>query len=114
MNSPRGVQWRPSAADARVDIPPRPEIPVSLQIAPFLNAVVVNRGSDLHIKAAGPPRIRISGSLVPLQVDPLTADQSWEMILETMPADIASSEEHTSELQSLMPTSYALFCSTTN
>src|SRR3546814_839228 len=97
MNSPRGVQWRPSAADARVDIPPRPEIPVSLQIAPFLNAVVVNRGSDLHIKAGGPPRIRISGSLVPLQVDPLTADQSWEMILETMPADIAEEFRATNE-----------------
>ncbi|HEY9563309.1 MAG TPA: PilT/PilU family type 4a pilus ATPase, partial [Nocardioides sp.] len=70
---------------------------MSLQIAPFLNAVVVNRGSDLHIKAGGPPRIRISGSLVPLQVDPLTADQSWEMILETMPADIAEEFRATNE-----------------
>src|SRR3546814_20978926 len=90
MNSPRGVQWRPSAADARVDIPPRPEIPVSLQLAPFLNAVVVNRGSALHIKAGGPPRIRTSGSLVPLPVDPLTAAQTWGMIPETLPPAIAA------------------------
>ena len=34
---------------------------MSLQIAPFLQAVVVNHGSDLHLKAGSPP-IRISGS----------------------------------------------------
>ena len=37
-----------------------------LQIAPFLQAVVVNKGSDLHIKAGSPPKIRISGTLVPV------------------------------------------------
>ncbi|PVG81789.1 type IV pili twitching motility protein PilT [Nocardioides gansuensis] len=68
-----------------------------MQIAPYLNAVVVNRGSDLHIKAGGPPRIRISGSLVPLQVDPLTADQSWEIIRETMPAEVAEEFTATNE-----------------
>ena len=57
---------------------------MTLQIAPFLHAVVVNKGSDLHIKAGGPPRIRISGTLVPLQVEPLTPEQAWSMIGETM------------------------------
>ena len=42
--------------------------PVSLQIGPLLQAVVVNNASDLHIKVGSPPKIRISGSLVPLQV----------------------------------------------
>jgi twitching motility protein PilT len=60
---------------------------MSLQIAPFLQAVVVNGASDLHIKAGSAPKIRISGSLVPLQVDPLTADQVWEVVRETMPPD---------------------------
>jgi twitching motility protein PilT len=70
---------------------------MTLQIAPFLQAVVVNQGSDLHIKAGGPPKIRISGSLVPLQVDPLTADQAWAIIEETMPADVAEQFASTNE-----------------
>ena len=64
---------------------------MTLQIAPYLQAVVVNHGSDLHIKVGSPPKIRISGSLVPLQVDPLTADAAWALIRETMPSDV---EEH--------------------
>ena len=64
---------------------------MTLQIAPFLQAVVVNKGSDLHIKAGSAPKVRISGSLVPLQVDPLTADGAWQLIRETMPADV---EQH--------------------
>jgi len=58
---------------------------MTLQIAPFLQAVVVNNASDLHIKAGSAPKIRISGSLVPRQVDPLTADGAWEIIRGTMP-----------------------------
>ncbi|HYF72590.1 MAG TPA: PilT/PilU family type 4a pilus ATPase [Nocardioides sp.] len=59
-----------------------------LRIAPFLQAVVVNHASDLHVKVGGPPRVRISGSLVPLQVDPLTAADVEELVRETMPADV--------------------------
>jgi twitching motility protein PilT len=70
---------------------------VTLQIAPFLQAVVVNNGSDLHIKVGGPPKIRIAGTLVPLQVDPLTADAAESMILETMPTDIAAHFKATNE-----------------
>jgi twitching motility protein PilT len=61
---------------------------VTLRIAPYLNAVVVNHGSDLHLKVGSPPKIRISGSLVPLQVDPLTAEVAEEIIVETMPQDV--------------------------
>ncbi len=61
---------------------------MALQIAPLLQAVVVNNGSDLHLKAGGAPKIRISGALVPLQVEPLTADTAYSMITETMPADV--------------------------
>jgi len=70
---------------------------VTLQIAPFLQAVVVNNGSDLHIKVGGPPKIRISGTLVPLQVDPLTAEAAEALIRETMPPDIASHFAATNE-----------------
>ena len=70
---------------------------MTLQIAPFLQAVVVNNGSDLHIKVGGPPKIRISGTLVPLQVDPLTAEAAETMIRETMPTDVAAHFAATNE-----------------
>jgi twitching motility protein PilT len=60
----------------------------TLQIAPYLQAVVVNHGSDLHLKVGSPPRIRISGSLVPLQVEALTAAGVEALVRETMPADV--------------------------
>jgi twitching motility protein PilT len=61
---------------------------LTLQIAPFLQAVVVNNGSDLHVRVGGPPKVRISGTLVPLDVEPLTADGAESMILETMKDDV--------------------------
>ena len=61
---------------------------MTLQIAPYLQAVVVNHGSDLHLKVGSPPKIRISGSLVPLQADPLTVEVADALIRETMPADV--------------------------
>ena len=65
--------------------------PMTMQITPYLQAVVVNNGSDLHIKVGSPPKIRISGSLVPLQVDPMTAEATEALIRETMPPDV---DEH--------------------
>jgi twitching motility protein PilT len=61
---------------------------LTLQIAPFLQAVVVNNGSDLHIKVGAPPKIRISGTLVPLDVDPITPQGAESLILETMSDDV--------------------------
>jgi twitching motility protein PilT len=57
---------------------------MDLQITPLLKAVVVNLASDLHLKAGAPAKIRISGSLVPLEGEPLTADQVWDLVGETM------------------------------
>jgi twitching motility protein PilT len=64
---------------------------MDLQIAPFLSAVVANQASDLHLKAGSPPKIRISGSLLPLEVEPLTADAVSNIVRETMTPDV---EEH--------------------
>jgi twitching motility protein PilT len=61
---------------------------MDLQIAPFLSAVVANQASDLHLKADSAPKIRISGSLLPLQVEPLTPERVWEIVRETMTPDI--------------------------
>jgi twitching motility protein PilT len=71
--------------------------PMALQISPYLQAVVVNHASDLHLKVGSPPKIRISGSLVPLQADPLTADQAWAVIRETMPTDVEEQFARTNE-----------------
>ncbi|GAB6986440.1 type IV pilus twitching motility protein PilT [Nocardioides pyridinolyticus] len=76
---------------------PRESAPASLQIAPYLQAVVVNHGSDLHLKVGGPPRIRISGSLVPLQTAPLTAAGVEALVRETMPTDVEVSFDATNE-----------------
>ena len=70
---------------------------MSLKIAPLLQAVVVNKGSDLHLKAGSVPKIRISGALVPLQVEPLTADSAWAMIRETMPVHVEARFENSNE-----------------
>ena len=63
---------------------------MNLQIAPLLQAVVVNKGSDLHVKVGSPPKIRISGALVPLQMDPVTPAEAESLIRETMPDDVAA------------------------
>lgn len=51
---------------------------------PYLRSLVEFKGSDLHLKVGGPPRIRISGALTPLQAPPLTYEQCEQMVLETM------------------------------
>ncbi|GAA1156744.1 PilT/PilU family type 4a pilus ATPase [Nocardioides aquiterrae] len=73
------------------------ETAATLQIAPFLHAVVVNHGSDLHLKVGSPPRVRISGSLVPLEVEPLTAAGVEALVRETMPADVEATFDNTNE-----------------
>jgi twitching motility protein PilT len=62
---------------------------MTLRIEPFLLAVVANRGSDLHIKVGSPPKVRISGSLMALQVEPMRSEDVEELIRETMTDDVA-------------------------
>ena len=69
----------------------------TLQIAPYLQAVVVNHGSDLHLKVGSPPRVRISGALVPLEVPPLTSSAVEALVRETMPTDVEATFDNTNE-----------------
>src|SRR6478609_8492837 len=70
MRTFRGASWSPSRTwYTRRVTSSRETAATSLGIAPFLQAVVVNNGSDLHLKVGGPPRVRIRGSLVPLEVE---------------------------------------------
>ena len=63
---------------------------MTLRIEPFLQAVVANRGSDLHLKVGSPPKVRISGSLVALQVEPMTSEDAEALIRETMSEETAA------------------------
>ena len=56
----------------------------SLAIEPYLRSLVNFAGSDLHVKAGSPPRIRIAGNLTPLQAPPFTPENCEAMVLETM------------------------------
>jgi len=43
--------------------------------------LVVNEGvSDLHIEVGAPPLVRLNGSLTPLEVDPLTSEDTEKMV----------------------------------
>ncbi len=50
----------------------------------LLKTMVDQNASDLHISVQSPPRIRISGSLVPLQVEPLTGDQAKSLCYSSL------------------------------
>jgi len=46
----------------------------------LLHTLVERKGSDLHVTAGSPPRIRIDGKLVPTEIDPLDAESSQKLI----------------------------------
>jgi twitching motility protein PilT len=53
----------------------------------LLQMLVERNGSDLHITAGTPPRIRIHGDLVPMEFDPLTKDDTQKMVYSLMNED---------------------------
>jgi len=50
----------------------------------LLKTLVDQGGSDLHISPGSPPRIRIDGLLVPLQVAPLTSEESQHLCFSAL------------------------------
>ena len=55
------------------------------RIDSFLELVVHQKGSDLHLVAGNPPRIRLHGELFPVKYRELTPDETTTLIYETMP-----------------------------
>ena len=53
----------------------------------LLRTMAANRGSDLHITAGSAPRIRISGQLRPMDLPPLTPDESQKLIYAILNAE---------------------------
>lgn len=56
----------------------------NLNMTELLRKVVEMEGSDLHLTAGAPPRIRIHGSLLALDYPPLTADQTKNLVYSVM------------------------------
>jgi twitching motility protein PilT len=55
------------------------------QIDPLLEEILKRKGSDLHLIAGDPPRIRRYGDLAPLRPEALTADIVKSALYEIMP-----------------------------
>ena len=51
----------------------------------FLDLVVKQKGSDLHLISGNPPRIRLNGEMYPVKYRTLTSDETYELLLEIMP-----------------------------
>jgi twitching motility protein PilT len=71
--------------------PPQPLPPMSNPIDPFLEAVRLAAGSDLHLTSGSLPRVRIDGRLLPLRRDEenhvreLTSEDVRALVLAAMP-----------------------------
>jgi len=53
----------------------------------LLALLVRKGGSDLHISAGSPPRLRIDGILVPVETDPLTPDDTRRLATSVLTSD---------------------------
>jgi twitching motility protein PilT len=54
------------------------------QIDELLRKLISGNGSDLHLIAGQPPRIRVYGELMPLRPEPLSREEAQELLLEIM------------------------------
>ncbi len=70
----------------------------SFTIEELLRALAANKGSDLHITAGSPPRIRINGALRPLNLPIMTPDASQELIYGILNPDQIAKFEREKEL----------------
>ncbi len=71
---------------------------VTYTIEDLLRALAANKGSDLHITAGSPPRIRINGALRPLNLPMLTPEASQEVIYSILKPDQIARFEREKEL----------------
>ncbi len=60
--------------------------PVS--VIPLLHALASTGGSDLHCKVGSAPRIRVDGRLRKLQVPPLRAEDTRNMVAQVLPEEL--------------------------
>src|SRR2546422_2805770 len=58
------------------------------RINTFLELVVSQKGSDLHLMSGQPPRIRLYGDLIPIKYRELSADETAALLAETMTDEV--------------------------
>ena len=58
------------------------------RINTFLELVVSQKGSDLHLVSGQPPRIRLYGDLIPIKYRELSADETAALLAETMTDEV--------------------------
>ncbi|MDZ7379717.1 MAG: type IV pilus twitching motility protein PilT [candidate division KSB1 bacterium] len=63
------------------------------RIDAFLELVVKQKGSDLHLVSGQPPRIRLYGDLLPIKYRELSPDETMALICETMTDELRQSFE---------------------
>lgn len=51
----------------------------------FLDLVVQQNGSDLHLISGYPPRIRLYGDIFPVKYRTLSSQETWDLLTEIMP-----------------------------
>lgn len=66
---------------------------MAIEISKLLDVVIRERGSDLHLAVGKPPTIRLNGDLRPLQLRPLTPEDTVQLMRSITP------ERHQQELQ---------------
>jgi len=71
------------------------------QVDKFLNFLIKNAGSDLHLVTGSPPIVRIDGLLQKMNLPPLTADQVKSLIYEIVP------ERNRKEYEAINDTDFA-------
>jgi len=71
------------------------------QVDKFLNFVVKNSGSDLHLVTGSPPIVRIDGLLQKMKLPPLTGEQVKSLIYEIVP------ERNRKEYEAINDTDFA-------
>ncbi|MDR2392136.1 MAG: type IV pilus twitching motility protein PilT [Planctomycetota bacterium] len=70
----------------------------AFSVETLIRALCENKGSDLHITAGSPPRIRISGALRPLNLPPLSPEMSQELVYSILKPDQIAKFEREKEL----------------
>jgi twitching motility protein PilT len=57
---------------------------MSVTMHPLLKTLVDQSGTDLHITTNSPPQIRIDGKMVPLQLPPMTAAETKQIVYSVL------------------------------
>src|SRR3546814_8905054 len=97
-----------------MDVSPRQMVSVATALIPFLEHDDANRalmGANMQRQAV--PLIRSDSPIVGTGMELRAAVDAGDVVTATkggVVKDVSRSEEHTSELQSLMRISYAVFC----